>query len=182
MTSREDTLLEETLYEEDLLPVCSPALLAALGRPQDPADLEEWPLLYDLGWDADWAYWFTRQGQSTPDLSQASSFRLYSMLVQAAVHGIGAAVGRPMLIARELENRTLVPVFDRQRRRPNAAASSPRPPPGNGRRSRHSGSGSWKRPRPRPTAQRAVGDRRPWGRQPAGAQGASESQEPSRSA
>ena len=118
VTSREDTLLEETLYEEDLLPVCSPALLAALGRPQDPADMEEWPLLYDLGWDADWAYWFTRQGQSTPDLSQASSFRLYSMLVQAAVHGIGAAIGRPMLIARELENRTLVPVFDHQAEAP----------------------------------------------------------------
>ena len=49
VTSREDTLLEETLYEEDLLPVCSPALLAALGRPQHPADLEDWPLLYDLG-------------------------------------------------------------------------------------------------------------------------------------
>ena len=118
VTSREDTLLEETLYEEDLLPVCSPALLAALGRPQDPADLEAWPLLYDLGWDADWAYWFTRQGQSTPDLSRASGFRLYSMLVQAAVHGIGAAVGRPMLIARELESRTLVPVFDRQAEAP----------------------------------------------------------------
>ena len=118
VTSREDTLLEETLYEEDLLPVCSPALLAALGRPQDPADLEAWPLLYDLGWDADWAYWFTRQGQSTPDLSRASGFRLYSMLVQAAVHGIGAAVGRPMLIARELESRTLVPVFDHQAEAP----------------------------------------------------------------
>ena len=118
VTSREDTLLEETLYEEDLLPVCGPALLAALGRPQDPADLEDWPLLYDLGWDADWAYWFTRQGQSTPDLSRASGFRLYSMLVQAAVHGIGAAIGRPMLIARELESRTLVPVFDRQAEAP----------------------------------------------------------------
>ena len=118
VTSREDTLLEETLYEEDLLPVCGPALLAALGRPQDPADLEDWPLLYDLGWDADWAYWFTRQGQSTPDLSRASGFRLYSMLVQAAVHGIGAAIGRPMLIARELESRTLVPVFERQAEAP----------------------------------------------------------------
>ena len=40
------------------------------------------------------------------------------MLVQAAVHGIGAAVGRPMLIARELENRTLVPVFDHQAEAP----------------------------------------------------------------
>ena len=36
------------------------------------------------------------------------------MLVQAAVTGIGAAIGRPMLIARELERRTLVPLFDRR--------------------------------------------------------------------
>ena len=55
VTSREDTLLEETGYEEDLLPVCSPALLAARGRPDGPGDLDDWPLLYDLGWDADWS-------------------------------------------------------------------------------------------------------------------------------
>lgn len=113
VTRREDTLLEEPLYEESLQPVASPALLAARGRPRDPADLHEWPLLYDLGWDADWSYWFARQGQPTPDLSRASGFRLYSMVVQAAMGGLGIAVGRPMLIAPELESRTLVPVFDR---------------------------------------------------------------------
>ena len=133
VTRREDTLLEETLYEEDLMPVCSPALLAARGRPLEPADLQAWPLLYDLGWDADWAYWFGRQGESTPDLWRASGFRLYSMLVEAAVHGIGAAIGRPMLIARELESRRLLPVFDRQEEAPErcclitTAASRQRP-------------------------------------------------------
>ena len=133
VTSREDTLLEETLYEEELLPVCSPALIAAHGRSRGPADLGNWPLLYDLGWDADWSYWFARQGKPTPDLSRASGFRLYSMLVQAAVHGIGAAIGRPMLIARELESRTLVPVFDHQAEAPErcclitTAASRQRP-------------------------------------------------------
>ena len=71
LTRREDTLLEETLYEEALLPVCSPALLAARGRPRGPAALRHWPLLYDLGWNADWSYWFARQGQPTPDLSRA---------------------------------------------------------------------------------------------------------------
>ena len=75
----------------------SPVLLAARGRPSGPADLGDWPLLYDLGWDADWAYWFARQGQATPDLSRTSDFRLYSMLVQAAVTGLGAAIGRPTL-------------------------------------------------------------------------------------
>ena len=114
VTQREDTLREETLYEEQLLPVCSPALLAARGRPHSPADLHDWPLLYDLGWSVDWAYWSARQGEPTPDLSRASGFRLYSMLVDAAVNGLGAVIGRSMLIARELQRRTLVPVFDRQ--------------------------------------------------------------------
>ena len=134
LTRREETLLEETLYEEALLPVCSPALLAARGRrPRSPAELRHWPLLYDLGWDADWSYWFARQGQPTPDLSRASGFRLYSMLVQAAASGLGAAIGRPMLIAKELENRTLVPLFDRQEEAPErcclitTAASRQRP-------------------------------------------------------
>ena len=133
VTRREDTLLEETLYEEELLPVCSPALMASRGRPRTPGELSGWPLLYDLGWDADWSYWFARQGEATPDLSRASGFRLYSMLVQAAVHGIGAAIGRPMLIARELESRTLVPLFDRQAEAPErcclitTAASRQRP-------------------------------------------------------
>ena len=127
------TLLEETLYEEALLPVCSLALLAARGRPRSPAALRDWPLLYDLGWDADWSYWFARQGQPTPDLSRASGFRLYSMLVQAAASGLGAAIGRPMPIAHELERRVLVPLFDRQVEAPErcclitTAASRQRP-------------------------------------------------------
>ena len=40
------------------------------------------------------------------------------MVVQAAVGGLGIAVGRPMLIAQELESRTLVPVLDRQAEAP----------------------------------------------------------------
>ena len=111
---REATLLEETLYEEELRPVCSPALLAERGRPRSPAELNDWPLLYDLGWDADWSYWFGRQGLPTPDLAGASGFRLYSMVINAAVQGMGVAIGRPMLIAGELQSRALVPVFTHQ--------------------------------------------------------------------
>ena len=110
----EELLFDQTLYADQLLPVCSPALLAVRGRPRGPADMQDWPLLYDLGWDADWSYWFARWGEPTPDLSRASAFRLYSMLVHAAVNGIGAAIGRRMLIAQELERRTLVPLFERE--------------------------------------------------------------------
>ena len=35
---RPQGLFEEALYEEDLLPVCSPTLVEARGRPGDPGD------------------------------------------------------------------------------------------------------------------------------------------------
>ncbi len=44
-------------------------------------------------------------GRVHADLSRASGFRLYSMLVQTATSGLGTAIGRPILIARELEPR-----------------------------------------------------------------------------
>ena len=115
---RPEGLYEETLYEEDLLPVCSPTLIEARGRPGDPVDLHDWPLLYDLGWDTDWPYWFARQGKPSPNLSRASGFRLYSMVVDAAVKGMGTAMGHSRVIAREMERGALVPLFDRQVKAP----------------------------------------------------------------
>ena len=129
----EETLIEETLYQENLIPVCSPELLTARGRPRSPADIHDWPLLYDLGWENDWAYWSACQNQPGPDLAQASGFRLYSMVIQAATHGLGAAIGRSMLITRELKARTLVPILDNQANTPErcclitTAASRQRP-------------------------------------------------------
>ena len=111
---RPEGLYEETLYEEALLPVCSPTLLEARGRPGAPLDLHDWPLLYDLGWDGDWSYWFARQGKLAPDLSRALGFRLYSMVVDAAVAGMGTAIGHSAVIAGELERGALVPLFERQ--------------------------------------------------------------------
>ena len=110
----EDALIEDTLWEEALEPVCSPALIEVRGRPHTPADLHRWPLLYDLGWLADWPSWFACQGVAAPDLSRASGYRLYSMVVHAAVEGLGAAIGRPGVIARELREGSLIPIFERR--------------------------------------------------------------------
>ena len=66
------------------------------------------------GWDTDWPYWFARQGQPSPDLSRASDFRLYSMVVEAAVEGMGTAIGHSRVMARDMERGDLVPLFDRQ--------------------------------------------------------------------
>ena len=109
----EEKARRDTLFEEALLPVASPALLRMRGRPRGPADLHAWPLLFHLAWPSGWSHWFAAQGSPPPDLSHASGFRLCSMLIRAAVEGMGAAIGHPRVVARELEQGTLVPLFDR---------------------------------------------------------------------
>ena len=102
----------EPLFEETLVPVCSPSFLETHGRPESPADLLECPLLFDLAWHDYWAWWFASRGVGSPDLTKASGFRLYSMMVQAALNGMGIAIGHSMLIAPELAQGTLVSIFE----------------------------------------------------------------------
>ena len=111
VTSVPRTLQSEVLFEETLVPVCSPALLASRERPARPADLHDWPLLYDLAWDDYWAHWFASRDAGAPDMSRASGYRLYSMMIQAAVEGMGVALGHSLLVAPHLERGTLVALF-----------------------------------------------------------------------
>ena len=112
MASVPRTVRSEVLFEETLVPVCSPGLLASRGRPERPADLHEWPLLYDLAWDDYWAHWFASREAGAPDMSRASGYRLYSMMVQAALKGMGVALGHSLLVAPHLERGTLVSLFE----------------------------------------------------------------------
>ena len=106
------TVQSEVLFEETLVPVCSPAFLASRGSPKQPADLHGWPLLYDLAWHDYWAHWFSCREGGAPDMSRASGYRLYSMMVQAALEGMGVALGHSLLIAPHLERGTLVALFE----------------------------------------------------------------------
>ena len=106
------TVQSEVLFEETLVPVCSPGFLASRGRPEHPTDLHGWPLLYDLAWDDYWAHWFASREAGAPDMSRASGYRLYSMMIQAALKGMGVALGHSLLIAPYLEDGTLVGLFE----------------------------------------------------------------------
>ena len=106
------TVHSEVLFEETLVPVCSPDFLASRGRPGHPADLHGWPLLYDLAWEEYWAHWFACRAAGAPDMSRASGYRLYSMTVQAALEGMGVALGHAQLISPHLERGTLVALFE----------------------------------------------------------------------
>ena len=101
----------ETLFEERLFPMCSPALIEKRARPSRAADLHAWPLLCHLGRRADWQNWFSVHETIAPDLSRASGFSLFSMVVQAAVEGMGVAIGTPSTMERELRQGSLVALF-----------------------------------------------------------------------
>lgn len=102
----------EILFEETLVPVCSPGFLLERGRPETPADLLGHPLLYELACEGCWSVWFASQGAPAPDLSEASGFRLYSTVIQAAASGMGVALGYSRMIETELEQGTLVKLLD----------------------------------------------------------------------
>ena len=107
-----------TLFEETLLPVCAPQLLADPARPlRTPADLAQHTLLAMMevpqqsALNADWAPWLTSMG--LPELRSKSTLRFtsYSDTIAAAIAGQGVAIGRLPLIDDPLRDGRLVAPF-----------------------------------------------------------------------
>ena len=106
---------QSALFEESIIPVCSPALAADPARPlREPADLRAHVLLHlddaKMSW-MEWNLWLRAHG--VRDLKPAGSmqFSQYDQLVQAAVNGQGVALGRLPLLKRLLKDKTLVTPF-----------------------------------------------------------------------
>jgi LysR family glycine cleavage system transcriptional activator len=97
------------LCSERLFPICSPKLLAGIGRMTEAAQLLEFPLLRLNDW-GNWSRWFDAAGVSCrvtrgPVLNQAS------LLIDAAIDGQGVALARTTLAARDLlAGRLVVPI------------------------------------------------------------------------
>jgi DNA-binding transcriptional LysR family regulator len=102
------------LFDEEVMPVCSPSLLRAGAPPlRTPQDLRRHTLLRidnPAGVDTmqEWAPWLTAMGQ--PDLQPASILTLshYDAVISAAVLGQGVALGRRPLIDALLREARLV--------------------------------------------------------------------------
>ena len=96
------------LMPEEPLPVCSPELLGE--RTQfTAAELANLPLLQQSTRPYAWRQWFAAQGLNVPRDMSGPRYELFSMLAQAAMHGMGVALIPPFLIQRELEAGLLVP-------------------------------------------------------------------------
>jgi len=96
------------LMPEEPLPVCSPELLGE--RTQFAAtELANLPLLQQSTRPYAWRQWFAAQGLNVPRDMSGPRYELFSMLAQAAMHGMGVALIPPFLIQRELDAGLLVP-------------------------------------------------------------------------
>jgi len=108
--------VERILGDEKMVPVCSPRLLSGRERLRRPADLANHTLLHDEvrkigGSPPTWKGWLRRARVARVDDSQGVRFSLSTTTLQAAIEGLGVAIGRSVLIADDIAAARLVVPF-----------------------------------------------------------------------
>jgi len=96
------------LVTEELVPVCAPALAAAL---RTPADLAGTTLLHVVEVSEDWATWARLAGVEGADLERGLRFDTVNMALESAARGLGVAIGRLPLAGPDIAAGRLVPLF-----------------------------------------------------------------------
>jgi LysR family glycine cleavage system transcriptional activator len=104
-------LVAHRLAGGELVPVCSPALLAA-GAIKRPNDLARHVLLHSLARPDDWRDWLDAAGGDMVDPTRGLRFESSSLAYQAAIDGMGVAIGQMALVIDDLEAGRLVQAAD----------------------------------------------------------------------
>ena len=105
-------LRADWLMADEVFPVCSPALLNGKRPLRTPEDLRDHVLLHTTNNYDDWRQWLTAAGLPS-DISkpQGITFDLILMTVQAAIDGIGVAMGRTSYVQDDIAKGRLVVPF-----------------------------------------------------------------------
>jgi len=105
------------LLDEEIFPVCSPALLEGPHPLKSPEDLRHHSLLH-VDWTpfmeetGDWKLWLMAAGfDKVVDVSRGPRFSHTNLALQAAVHGQGVVIGSQALAADDLAAGRLVRPF-----------------------------------------------------------------------
>lgn len=101
----------DRLLEEYLTPMCSPSLLKGRKPLKTPQDLAHHTLLHDTNVDA-WRAWLKLAGVKGVRAEKGPVFSHTVMVLQAAMHGQGVAVGHNTLAQNDLISGRLVCPFD----------------------------------------------------------------------
>ncbi|SLN60655.1 transcriptional regulator GcvA [Oceanibacterium hippocampi] len=93
----------------ELFPVCRPELARSI---RVPADLARHTLLHDAPRPDDWPRWLAAAGVGGIDGQRGLRFESLNLALQAAIEGLGIAIGIGGLVRPELESGRLVRLFD----------------------------------------------------------------------
>lgn len=93
---------------EELVPVCSPTLKSQLASLTKAEILARGPLIGVTASSADWDEWLAATKTHVPSLKPALRVDIPEMAFDAAIHGLGIALGRRPLVNDELESGRLV--------------------------------------------------------------------------
>lgn len=104
-------LVSHHLLDVDMVPVCSPAYIAATGRPRTPEDLEGHTLLGSRVRTDTWRVWLRAAGADFP-ITRMISFPDASGAYHAALKGAGIAMGYRDFAEMDLAAGNLVRLFD----------------------------------------------------------------------
>lgn len=104
-------LRADWLMADELFPVCSPSLLRGDEPLRTPGDLKDHVLLHTNSGD-DWRLWLTAAGLPT-DISRQPglTFDMTFVTVQAAIDGMGVAMGRTSYVRDDIAKGRLVVPF-----------------------------------------------------------------------
>jgi LysR family glycine cleavage system transcriptional activator len=100
------------LFEDEILPVCSPALLRGREPLTAPRDFADFTLLYSVRRMDDWNRWLTMMGAPDVQLLRSLSFENSSLAIQAAIDGLGIAMIQRAYVKDQLRAGTLVAPFE----------------------------------------------------------------------
>jgi len=98
------------LMDEEIFPVCSPAVAAGPPPLASPEDLKHHTLLHDI-MVTDWNAWLDAADIQDVDGERGPGFNHSHHVIQAAINGEGVALGRSVLVSDALSRGDLVRPF-----------------------------------------------------------------------
>ncbi|MDA0814383.1 MAG: transcriptional regulator GcvA [Verrucomicrobia bacterium] len=98
-----------------IFPVCSPVLLRSSHALEHPKDLVKHTILrVSTAMVDEWRVWLRAEGAASVNIGRGPRFDSYSYAWQAAIEGVGVAIGRRYMLAAELASGKLVKPFPRE--------------------------------------------------------------------
>ncbi len=91
-------VIADRLFAEDMFPVCAPSMVRGKSALKKPSDLSRVTLLHMTQQRDDWRLWLTAAGAKGVDPSRGPVFDQAMTVLQAAMDGLGVAIGHRPLV------------------------------------------------------------------------------------